>query len=287
MDLVLQLVLDGIANGGHYALLALGFGLIFNTTGIVHFAYGPIYALAAYFTWALVEEVGLPLPLATAGAVLATALLGVLSYRLLYRPFEHERASSFVILTASLGLFIALANVPGIVFGTNNKSLPDLDNPVYFIGDATINLLQALELAALVVVCAALALFLRRTRAGQAIQGMTDNAEMARIVGIDTERVKLMVFALGSAIAAIAAALYLARNSAFPGMGFRAVFTAFVAVIIGGVGSLPGAVIAGLLLGLVEGIGMWKIPTEWQTSIAFVVLFVVLLVRPSGLFRGQ
>lgn len=286
MGLVLQLAADGLANGSHYALLALGFGLIFSTTGIVHFAYGPIYALSAYVAWALAGPAGLPLPLAAAGAMVIAACVGVASYLLLYRPFESQRASIFVMLTASLGLFVVLDNLPGLLFGTNNKSLSDLEVPFYFISDAAISLVQILQFVALLVVGGLLLLFLGRTRAGGTIRGLADNDEMARIVGIDTERVKILVFAIGSAISALAATLYMVRNAAYAGMGFGAVFIAFVAVVIGGVGSLAGAAVAGLLLGLVESVGMWQIPSEWQSSIAFVVLFVVLLVRPSGLFRG-
>jgi branched-chain amino acid transport system permease protein len=122
---------------------------------------------------------------------------------------------------------------------------------------------------------------------GKAVLAMSDNPEMARVIGIDTLRVSVIAFAIGSAIAAVPAGLILIKDGATPHMGFLPVFMAFVAVVVGGVGSLKGAVIGGLVLGLVESTGMIRIPTEWQNSVAFVVLFVVLLVRPRGLFGGR
>jgi len=121
MDLFLQLLVNGVVNGSHYALLGLGFGLIFGTTGIVHFAYGPVYTLAAYATWALVALLGLPLIAAAGGGILIAAGIGVASYLLLYKPFVDRQAPTFVVLIASLGLFIVLENTVGIAFGTDKK----------------------------------------------------------------------------------------------------------------------------------------------------------------------
>src|SRR5699024_11133072 len=128
---------------------------------------------------------------------------------------------------------------------------------------------QVWQVTGLVLIGGALALFLRGTRYGKAILAMTDDPEMARVIGIDTFRVSLVVFALGSAISAVPAMLILMKDGASSHMGFVAVFMAFVAVIVGGVGSLRGAAAGGFLLGLVQSLGLWKIPTEWQESIAF------------------
>ena len=113
---------------------------------------------------------------------------------------------------------------------------------------------------------------------------MIDNGEMAQVIGIDTVRMSILAFAIGSAVAAVPAVLILLKEGATPHMGFVAVFMAFVAVIVGGIGSLKGAIIGGYAVGIVENIGMWRIPTEWQSTIAFVVLFLILLFKPSGLF---
>lgn len=286
MDLFFQLLANGLINGSHYALLALGFGLIFSTTNILHFAYGPTYAVAAYVGWALAALLGWPLWLAGLGAMAATGVLGGATYLALYRPFEARGAPLFVILIVSLGLFIVLENLIGIVAGTDTKVISDLQYDLYFFGNVFFTELQVYQVVMLALVGAPVWAFLRYTSYGKAILAMTDNAEMARVIGIDTVRVSLLVFVIGTAISAAPAMLILLKDGANPAMGFQAVFIAFLAVVIGGVGSLRGAVLGGFLLGVVESTGMLAIPTEWQSTISFVVLFLVLVFRPTGLFRG-
>jgi branched-chain amino acid transport system permease protein len=287
VDLVAQLVANGLVNGSHYALLALGFGLIFGTTRITHFAYGPIYALSAYGCWFAAAPLGAPLWLAVIAGIATGAVAGALAYLVVYRPFEREGSPPLVILIASLGLFIVLENAIGVVFGTDTKVVPAPPAGVFLWGPLVVTSSQLAQVAALVILGAGLALYVRRTRFGKAVLAMTDNPEMARVIGIDTLRVSLAAFVIGSAIAAVPACLILVKDGATAHMGFAAVFMAFVAVVVGGVGSLRGAVAGGLALGLVESTGMVKIPTEWQSSIAFVVLFLVLLFRPRGLFGGR
>lgn len=285
MELILQLLMNGLINGSQYALLGIGFGLIFGTTGIVHFAYGPIFAASAYIIWWLAAQAGLPYLIAASLGVAVTAIIGMASYIGLYRPFLRSGAPPFVVLVSSLGLYIVVSNLLGIVFGTDAKTV-NVAYGIYFIGDTVISGVQIYEVVALLVVATALALFLRYTRNGNALRAMADNISMARIVGIDTERMSILVFGLGSAISAVPAAHILVKDGALPGMGFLAVFYAFVSVVVGGVGSIWGAALGGILIGMVESAGMWKIPSEWQSTIAFLVLFVVIMWRPTGLLRG-
>lgn len=284
MDLLIQLTLNGLFNGAHFALLAMGFALIFGTTGVVHFAYGPVYAVGAYVVWALVALAGLPFWVAVGLGVAATAALGVASYLFIYRPFEIGGSPPFVVLVASLGLFIVIKNLIGIVFGTDVKTV-DVAYDVHFVGNAFFTTVQVGQVLAALLVGGGIALFLRTSRYGKAIRAMADNREMATVIGIDTTRLSILVFALGSAVSAVAGALVLLRDGLNPNIGFGAVFVAFVAVIVGGVGSLRGAVVAGFLLAFVQSLGMWQIPTEWQNTIVFVVLFGFLLARPSGIVR--
>ncbi|HZD26250.1 MAG TPA: branched-chain amino acid ABC transporter permease, partial [Alphaproteobacteria bacterium] len=212
--------------------------------------------------------------------------MGAITYLGLYRPFEARGAPTFVILIASLGLFIVLENLIGVLAGTDSKVVPDLQYGIYFLGNVFFTELQLFQVIALAGVGALVWAFLRFTSYGKAILAMTDNAEMARVIGIDTVRVSLLVFVIGSAVSAVPAFLILLKDGASPPMGFNAVFVAFLAVVVGGVGSLRGAVLGGFLLGLIESTGMLAIPTEWQSTISFVVLFLVLVFRPTGLFKG-
>jgi branched-chain amino acid transport system permease protein len=287
VDLVLQLLVNGLVNGSHYALLGLSFGLIFGTTRITHFAYGSLYALSAYACWWVTAKLGLPLVAGFAAGIAAGAAAGLLSYGLLYRPFERAGSPPLVILIASLGLFIVVENAIGIVFGTDTKVVHSPPASLFLVGPAAFTSVQLAQLGALVVIVLGLWLFLSRTRFGRAVRAQTDNPEMATIIGIDTVRLSALVFALGSAIAAVPACLILVKDGGTAYMGFLAVFMGFVAVVVGGIGSLRGAVAGGYALGLVESLGLWKIPSEWQNTIAFVVLFMVLLFRPQGLFAGR
>lgn len=284
MDLFLQLLVNGVINGSHYALLGIGFGLIFATTRIVHFAYGPIFTFAAYVGWYVAGSLGLPVWLGLLAAIAAGLALGLLSYVLIYRPLELNNAPVLVPLIASLGLYIVLENLVGIIFGTGVRVVEDLDTGIYFLGPVFFTSIHLWQVASLVVIGGALAAFLRLTRYGKAILAMTDDPDMARVIGIDTFRIALLVFAIGSAISAVPAVLILLKDGASTHMGFSAVFLAFVAVIVGGVGSLKGAAVGGFLLGLVQSLGLWQIPTEWQSSIAFVVLYLMIMLRPEGLF---
>jgi branched-chain amino acid transport system permease protein len=286
MDLFLQLLANGLSNGSHYALLGIGFGMIFGTTGIVHFAYGPIFALSAYIMWGLATWLGLPFPIAIAGGIIASGLLGAGSYLILYEPFIERKSRPFVILVASLGLFIVVSNLLGILFGTDVKALTDFHYQVFFVGDTAISSVQISQIVVFILVALLLTVFLKYSSYGNAIRAVTDNVELARILGLDTRKIAILVFAIGSMIAAIPAAHVLARDGVSTGIGFIAVFYAFSAVAVGGVGSIWGAAVGGLLIGMIESIGMWKLPTEWQSTIAFAVLFVVLLWRPTGLLRG-
>jgi branched-chain amino acid transport system permease protein len=286
MELFAQLFANGLGNGSFYALLGLGFGLIFATTRIVHFAYGPVYAISAFAAWFTAAQLGVPLFFAVLMAPVIGAIAGAAVYWLAYRPFERRGMASHSVLILSLGLSIILECLLTLAFGSSIHTVPDFSAAVFIIGPVFLTSIQIGETLALIVVAGALLLFLRQTRYGKAILALSDSRDMARIVGIDTERVSLIVFALGSAIAAVASVFTMLNEGATPTMGFYPVFVAFVVAVVGGLGSIPGSIAGGYLVGLVESLGLWKIPTEWQNSIAFVLLFVVLLVRPQGLFAG-
>ena len=286
MALFAQLLANGLGNGSFYALLGLGFGLIFATTRIVHFAYGPVYAISAYAAWVGGALFGLPLASSMVFAPAAAAAAGAAIYWFGYRPFERRGMASHSVLILSLGLSIILESVLTLIFGPSIHAWPDFSPAVFIFGPVFVTSLQLAETVALALVASALLLFLRATRYGKAILALSDNRDMARIVGIDTDLVSLIVFVIASVISAVAAVFTLLNEGATPTMGFYPVFVAFVVAVVGGLGSIPGSIAGGYLVGLVESLGLWKIPTEWQNSIAFVLLFVVLLVRPQGLFAG-
>lgn len=283
MDLLAQLAVNGIVAGSLYAALGVSFALIYGPTRIVHFAHGSVFAAGAYGAWAGMR-LGLPAPLAAALGIACGGFLGLLCYLLAYRPLERRDGAPLILLITSLGLFIVLENAIGIAFGSDTKIVSGTDSGVIVVGPAVITVVQLAE-ATLSLGGIAIALILLRVGGlGRQIRAMTDNPDMARTIGIRTGRLSALVFLFGSMLCALPATVVPFGDGAQPEMGFVPSFIGYVVVMVGGVGSVSGAAVAGLLLGLVEHIGMWELPTEWQSTVAFVALVAILLIQPRGLF---
>ena len=282
MDLFAQLLVNGVIAGSLYALVACSFGLILGTTGTFHFAHGVVFAAGAYGAYFATGR-GLPLWAAAAAGIAGAALLGVLIELVVYRPLRKISASPLVILIASLGTLIVLENAIAIGFSTDAKVLEGFPRKALIVGGVGFTTLHVTMVAVSLIAFAGLLAFLHSTRTGRAIRAVATSPEMAEIVGIDTGRVFLLVFAIGSAMAAPAAILIMMDRGATPDMGMEAILIAAIAVIVGGIGSVPGAALGALIIGVAQNLGVMKIPSEWQAAIAFGLLLVVVIVRPHGL----
>jgi len=279
-----QLVLNGFLAGSVYALVALGFGLIYRVTKFFHFAHGAVYAAGAYLAFALAALAGLPLPVAFPGAVAGATLLGMGMEWAVYRPLRKRRSSSLVLLLASLGLYTVLQNVISLGFGDDTKTLRTwpVREGLAILGARVTPIQVAIFCASLCLFAATWAV-VSRTRVGKALRAVANDPELALVSGIDSDRVILWAFGIGSGLAAVAGILVSLDVDMTPTMGMNALMMGVVALIIGGANSLPGAALGALLLGLAQHLGVWKIPSEWQDSIAFGVLLVFLLFRPQGM----
>jgi branched-chain amino acid transport system permease protein len=285
VDLVLQLLATGLVVGSLYALCALGWGLIYGTTLHFHVAHGAVFTLAAYFAYAGQRHLGLPLVLAGALAIAAAALVGLLIDLLLYQRLEARGAVRTTVFIASLGLLIVVENVVALVFGPDPLRL-DVGGlaTAIEIGPVFVTWLHVVTVALALAGYLALMAFLTRTRAGRAVRAASSSPEMARTVGIDLGRIHLLTYALGSAVSAPAGILVAMDVGAEPYRGTQFVLLASVAVILGGIGSIPGALLGGVFVGLLENLGVWQIPSEWQSAISFGVFLVFIVVRPRGFF---
>lgn len=285
MDLVLQLLATGLAVGSIYALCAVGWGLIYGTTLHFHVAHGAVFSLAAYYAWAGQQLLGLPLIVAVVLAIAAAALSGLLIDLLLYQQLERRGAIRTTVFISSLGLLIVVENVLAVVFTPDplRMDIGVLHNAVQ-LGPVFLTWLHVLAVAVAIAGYLALTAFLKRSRAGQAIRAVSSSPEMARTVGIDLGRVHLLTYALGSAIAAPAGIIVAMDVGAEPYRGTTFVLLASVGVIMGGIGSVPGAMVGGVFLGLLENLGIWQIPSEWQSAISFGAFLVFIVVRPRGFF---
>ena len=284
LGLAAQLAANGLIAGSLYALLGVSWGLIFATTRIFHFAHALTLAVATYGAVLAVERAGLGLPLGFLVAAVTGCLFGLLVEVGVYRPLRRVNATQLNIFLASLGFLIAGESVLLIVFGPEARALPGLLVTGIAVGPVALTTIEALWIGASWALVLAVIAWLRLTRWGRAIRAVASNPELAQCVGVDRARVFVLVFAVGSMLVGVGGALIALRDTASPFMGVQPVLSAFIAVFLGGIGSIPGAIAGGLVLGLAENMGGLLLPGHWQGVIAFVVLFVVLVVRPAGLF---
>lgn len=285
MDLFLQLAATGLVVGSLYVLCAIGWGLIYGTTLHFHVAHGAVFTLAAYYAYAAQKFLHMPLAVAVLGAIAAAALSGMLIDLLIYQPLERRGAIRTTLFIASLGLLTLIENLLAIVFSPDPLRLDIgwLGNAVQ-LGPVFLTRLHLLSVASAILGFLGLMAFLKYSLWGRAIRAVSSSPEMARTVGIDLKRVHLLTYAVGSAISAPAGILLAMDIGAEPYRGTTFVLLASVAVIMGGIGSIPGAAMGALFLALLENLGVWKIPSEWQSTISFGVFLVFIVVRPRGFF---
>lgn len=285
MDLFLQLAATGLVVGSLYVLCAVGWGLIYGTTLHFHVAHGAVFTLAAYYAYAAQKFLGLPLGIAVIAAIAAAALSGVLIDLLIYQPLERRGAIRTTLFIASLGLLTLIENVLAILFTPDplRMDVGWLADSVQ-LGPVFLTRLHLVSVATAILGFLALTAFLKYSLWGHAIRAVSSSPEMARTVGIDLKRVHLLTYAVGSAISAPAGILVAMDVGVEPYRGTTFVLLASVAVIMGGIGSIPGALLGALFLALLENLGVWKIPSEWQSSISFGVFLIFIVVRPRGLF---
>jgi branched-chain amino acid transport system permease protein len=283
LALAAQLAANGLISGSLYGLLGVSWGLIFATTRIFHFAHALTLTVAVYGAVIAVDRLGVGLP---AGFVLCAAiggLFGVATERVVYRPLRLANATQLNVFLASLGFLIVGESAILIAFGPQARELAGFPVSGIALGPVAFTTVEGLWFAASWALLLPLMAALWWTRYGRAIRAVASNRELAQCVGIDPERIHVLVFAIGSTLAGLAGALLALRDTASPTMGVQPILAAFIAVFLGGIGSILGAVLGGLVLGLAENMGGLLLPGHWQGVISFVVLFLVLVFRPSGL----
>ncbi len=280
-----QLVVNGLIAGGIYALVALGFSVIYRTVKFFHFAHGAVYTAGAYFGYTLAIQLKLHFVLAFFLAMLFAAVVGVAIDQTVYRPLRKKKASNLILLLASFGIFVFVQNLIQLIYGAQILSLRT--GPVkegYHIFSAVITPTQILILTVSVFLMFLLWAFIKKTKLGKAMRAVSDDPVAASVVGIKPEKTILTSFALGSACAGAAGILIALETNLEPTMGFTAIFKGIIASIIGGIGSIPGAMFGGLFLGIAENLGIAWIPSGWKDAIAFAILIIFLLVWPHGIF---
>jgi branched-chain amino acid transport system permease protein len=281
-----QQIVNGLFLGSIYALFALGYTLVFGVLDILNLAHQAVFMLCAYAALALVVHLHLPMVAAFPVAVAAGGLLGLLVDRVAFRPLRGRADSNISGLISSIALATLLEAAALQLFGPDVERFPfgTVPNRTLEVGGAVVSELQVVIIAIALAMLAALTWLLRRTRLGRQIRAVAESPQAARILGVNVDRVIGASFFLSSALGAAAGILFgLAFNNVSPDMGRAVELKGLAVIILGGMGSMPGAALAGFALGLLEVLTVSQIGSSYRDAIAFGVLFVVLVLRPRGL----
>jgi branched-chain amino acid transport system permease protein len=289
LDAIVAIAVSGVVLGSLYALMASGLSLVWGTLRMFNFAHGTLMMVAAYVAWTLSDEsaLGLPLPIAALGAILAAAALGALMELILVRPFLQREGADLIVIITTLAAAAFLVNAAQIVWGARLKQLDRVaSGTVEFLGTA-VSLQDVAIMTLAPTLLLGLALVLKRTRLGFAIRAVEQNRDFSRLVGVKPGRIYTLTFALSAALAGVAGVLLGGIFFVTPTMGTDPLLRAFIVVVFGGLGSLPGTVIGAYLIGLIEAGSVYFVGLYWTPVILFLILIAVMMVRPSGLLGRE
>lgn len=287
MDFISQFF-NGLQLGSIYALVALGYTMVYGIAKLINFAHGDIIMVGGYTVFLAIGlplfKTGLPLWLAVVPAVIVCTLLGVLIERVAYKPLRNSSRISLLITTIGVSLF--LQNLFVKIFTSNAKPLPALfPQKSLSFGDVHLSLATVITIISTIILTYLLNLFVNKTKYGKAMLAVSEDYGAAELVGINVNQVMTMTFAIGSALAGVASVLYVASYPQVqPFMGSMLGIKAFTAAVLGGIGSIPGAVVGGLILGIIEVLTRAYLSSAYADAIVFVILILVLLIQPNGLF---
>ena len=286
MEILSQLILNGVMAGALYALMALGFNLIYGVTRFFNLAHGVLAAIGGYAFFTLSKMLGLNIYLSVATGVAIAGLAGYGFDRLVYSKLRKRKASNLVLLVASLGVFTTAQAALSIIFPSQFQTLSETaGQEALSVLGGVVTRTQVIIIFSSLASMLGLAALLNGTSFGKAVRAISDDEEVARMVGINTGRVTGYVFFIGSALAGLAGILVGFDTGIQPTMGMGLLLKGVIASIIGGVGNIYGGVLGAFLLGLVENLGIWMIPGEWKDAVSFLLLIVFLVFRPQGIIK--
>ncbi len=279
-----QQLVNGLTLGSTYALVALGFTLVFGILGMINFAHGEIFMLGAYMALLLVTMGNFSIFWALVGAILGSAILGMIIERISFRPLR--KVSILAPLISTIGLSIFLRSLAQIVFGAESTRFPvSIKTEFYQIGPFQISLLQMIILAISFGLMAVFQVFIKKTKIGKAMRATSESLYTAGLMGISVDRIILLSFAVASALGGVAGVLLgLNFNALSPLMGKMVGLKGLTIIILGGMGNITGAMVGGLFLGFVEVLSVGYLTSSYRDAVAFALMFLVLLIRPTGLF---
>ncbi|MGI6452260.1 MAG: branched-chain amino acid ABC transporter permease [Syntrophomonadaceae bacterium] len=278
-------MVNGLTLGSTYALIALGYTMVYGIVQLINFAHGEIYMFGAFVGLFLVTVAGAHLAVALIGAMIFCMLLGMLVERIAYRPLRGK-SSRLSALISAIGVSIFLSTLMVLIRGPNTTRYPHLiDRVTVQIGSLEVSSLQIIILLVSGLLMLGLQMLIQKTKIGKAMRACSQDLEASYLMGINVNRIISFTFAIGSALAAAGGVMVgIYYNAVWPYMGMMAGLKAFAAAVLGGIGSIPGAMIGGISLGVFEIMGVAYLSSSYKDAIAFGILILVLIVRPQGLF---
>jgi len=279
LPLVVQLVVNGLSMGMIYVLLASGFNLILSTPKILFIAYGEFYMLGAFILYGLAQELELPFVVALCLATLATAILGGIIYKLI---FQRIKGHFLAMIVAAIGLMMLMAQGTMLVFGTDPRGMPSLFTGMIIVGGIKISVERAVLIIIASAVLVGLHLLLQRTNIGRAMRAVSFNADVAALLGVNSNRTYLLTMVVGCALAGFAGGIMTPVFAVSPGMG-AITFLVLLVVMLGGIGSMVGAIVAGLVLGVTLSFGQFFGGGGVAQIVFFAVIAILIFFRPGGL----
>ena len=281
-------LVNGLSLGSVYALIALGYTMVYGIAKMLNFAHGDVIMIGAYVALVSMNQAGMPVPAAVLISIVVCTVLGVVMERIAYKPLRNASSSLAVLITA-IGVSYLLQNVALLIFGANAKTFPSVIKwKGISVAGGELKISGETIVTIVVVIMVVLMAFVQKTKPGQAMRAVSEDRGAAQLMGINVNGTIALTFAIGSGLAAVAGVLLCSTYpSLTPYTGAMPGIKAFVAAVFGGIGSIPGAFIGGILLGLIEIFSKAYISSQMADAIVFAVLIVVLLVKPTGLLGKQ
>jgi branched-chain amino acid transport system permease protein len=280
-----QLLVNSLVIGSIYALVAVGFSLIYQSNRFMHFGHGAVVALGSYLAFLFFTTLGFGFIASALFTVLLCSIAGAIMYFLVIAPLQNRRSSTLILLVASIALLILLENFILLVFGSDVKTIKlfTATKGMELFG-ATITMVQVIILSASLFLLAMTYLLMNHTGIGRDLRAVSNNPELAEVIGINKKRILASSFVIASAIAGVAGLLIGLEQAITPSIGTPLMVKSFSGAVIGGVSSIPASIAGSYIVGAAENFGVWWIPSGYKDAIAFTLLFAFLLFRPQGLF---
>ena len=284
-----ELIFQGSVRGAMYALMGIGLSLIFGILGVVNFAHGEFFMLGTYAMYYVSAVLGLPFLAGIAAAAMMLFVVGVLIERGLIEPLRKRAGRDWLLdsFVLTIGLMVILQNLALLGFGSRRRGITTMIEGSLTFGDVVVTYERLAILALAVVIVGLLAAYIKLTDTGKAIRATAQHPEAAQTLGIDINHIYTIAFGIGAALAGAAGALLISIFPAFPNVGYQPVLKSFAVVILGGLGNIPGAIAGGFVLGIVEAYAIFFMSAGWQSVITPLIIVLVLIFRPQGLFTAQ